>query len=162
MKASLLALALLGAGCRTIETRSASSAPPAVRLGQRTRVWDVRRGEELLGQVILFQERGRCRDSVYFVRNPWSQDLGMIDGLGRAFRYLPHSEEPAWVGSGTIAQGAERILGASDLRLVEHDSALVAPHSGQTDGETFPHADLEPTARPSNAPIAAGGLPQSR
>src|SRR5262245_49062185 len=114
MKSLLLtsALALL-ASCRTTETRGPARAPaPIVRLGTRARTWAVRCGDELVGLVVLFQERGLARDSVYLVRNTWNQDLGLIDGHGRAYRYLPHQGDPAWVGSGTIAGGVERILGA--------------------------------------------------
>ena len=45
------------------------------------------------------------------VRNLYGQDLGWIDHLGRAYRLLPHQEDPAWVGTGTVAGGAEQILG---------------------------------------------------
>lgn len=165
MKLPLLALTLVSAGCRTIETRPVASAPPpTMRIGSRARVWEVRRGEERLGHVVLFQERGLAGDSIFVVRNSWNQDLGLIDGLGRAYRYLPHLEEPAWVGSGTIALGAERILGAPDCTLIELEAEA---DSGPGDAalaadRTAPGAALEPAARPSNAHLADGGLPQSR
>lgn len=165
MKWSLLVLALLGEGCRTIETRSVSSAQqPTVRVGARSRAWEVRRGAERLGQVVLFQERGLVGDSVYVVRNAWNQDLGLIDGLGRAFRYLPHLEEPAWVGSGTITLGAERILGVAECTLVElgGEPEQESGHAALAAGKASDHEALEPSVRPSSAPVADGGLPQSR
>ncbi|HEX6884548.1 MAG TPA: hypothetical protein VF530_14320 [Planctomycetota bacterium] len=165
MNARLLALALLLTGCRTVETRPvASSPPPVLRVGARARVWEVRHGAERLGQVVLFQERGLARDCVYVVRNAWNQDLGLIDGLGRAYRYVPHLDEPTWLGSGTIALGAERILGASDCTLVELGAA---PEGGSEPaalaaGQAPLEEPLAPVARPSNAPAVDGGLPQSR
>lgn len=151
----LLFVLLLGcAGCRTIATSSVASAlAPEVRVGTRERVWEVRSGDEVLGLVVQFQELGRVRDSLYVVRNPWHQDLGMIDGLGRAFRYLPHCEEPVWVGSGTIAAGAREILAsATECELIE----ITEPARASTERST------EPVARPSDAPPSEGGLPQSR
>lgn len=146
---------LLGcAGCRTIATSSVASAlAPEVRVGSRERVWEVRRGDEVLGLVVQFQERGLVRDSLYVVRNLWHQDLGMIDGLGRAFRYLPHCEEPVWVGSGTIAAGAREILGTdAECELIE----IAEPARACAERST------EPAALPSDAPPSEGGLPQSR
>ncbi len=122
MKACAVSLfALFVLGCRTTERRQFSSSPSAApRLGTPERSWEVYCEDELAGRIVLFQEAGAVRDSVYVVRNPWHQDLGLIDGLGRAFRYRPHDLEPAWVGSGTIAQGAERILGLhAPCRLLE-------------------------------------------
>ena len=164
MKFPVFALVLACASCRTIETRSVASAPPpAVRVGERARVWEVRRGTERLGHVVLFQERGLAGDSVFVVRNAWNQDLGLIDGLGRAYRFVPHLEEPAWVGSGPITLGAERILGVDECALVELGTE---PESGPgttalAAGEAPEHDALEPSARPSNAPVSDSGLPQS-
>jgi len=165
MKARWTALALLLSGCRTVETRPVPGAPPPVlRVGARTRAWEVRHGAERLGQVVLFQERGLARDCVYVVRNAWNQDLGLIDGLGRAYRYVPHLDEPTWVGSGTIALGAERILGAADCTLVELETALAGAFEPPAiAAEQVPVDEpLAPVARPSNAPMADDGLPQSR
>jgi len=171
MKALLLTSALaLSLGCRTTETRSLSSATtPVVRVGTRAKSWEVRSAGERLGLVVLFQERGLARDCVYLVRNPWNQDLGLIDGLGRAYRYLPHEEEPAWVGTGTIAIGAQRILGAGgDCELVELDPAL-GPGSGSTEASaarTASDALESPTSATDSTlpepPASDGGLPQSR
>src|SRR5262245_50936294 len=153
MRSALLANVLVLAGCRTIATHEVSSAPlPDVRVGERARCWDVVCSGERVGVVVLFQHSGRVRDSVYVVRNPWQQDLGIIDGLGRAYRYVPHEEEPAWVGSGTVAAGAQRILGASTpCELIE--TAVAAP----------PHESTATRApAPSAEPLPDGGLPQSR
>ena len=153
MKFLLVGAALLScAGCRTTAT-VASSPAPRVRVGTHERTWEVRGGGEPLGLVVLFLEQGLARDSVYVVRNSWHQDLGLIDGLGRAYRYLPHHEEPVWVGSGTIAAGACAILGArSECELIE----LADP------ARAFAAGSMEPVARPADAPPSDGGLPQSR
>lgn len=159
-----LALAL---ACRTTETRSVSSErTPLVRVGTRARTWEVRCGGELLGLVVSFQERGLARDSLYFVRNPWNQDLGLIDGLGRAYRYLPHREEPSWVGTGTITAGAERILdAAAPCELVEV-GPLGEPGPGSEAAnaiEASRHDPLPAADSPhSEAPPPDEGLPQSR
>lgn len=164
MRASApLFLALILAGCRTTETTHhfAGSGEARVRAGARSRTWEVRCGDELAGRIVLFQEQGSVRDSVYIVRNAWHQDLGLIDGLGRAFRYLPHHREPAWVGSGTVVQGAERILGTSSacrlIEVVESAATSVDP-AAQAGATTVPEA---PCAGPPEV-AAEGGFPQSR
>jgi len=158
----LLVTVLLASACRTTSTYEVSSTPtPDIRVGTRARTWDVRCGDELLGSVALFEDRRRHEDSVYVVRNAWKQDLGLIDALGRAFRYLPHREEPVWVGSGTIAAGAQRIFGvARECELVERGESDADPLPG-----TAPAAEPEraqPLADPVDAPPSDAGLPQSR
>jgi hypothetical protein len=58
---------------------------------------------------------------VFVVRNSWRQDLGVIDRLGRAYRFRPHAEEPDWLGTGTVEGGAARILEAASVELQEID-----------------------------------------
>ena len=163
---AVLTTAVLSAGCSTTSIREMSSSPaPRVHVGTHKRTWEVRSGGEPLGLVVLFEDRARAQDSLYVVRNAWHQDLGLIDGLGRAYRYLPHREEPAWVGSGTIADGAQRILGAaSACELFE----LEEPEGRSLPGTTpaAAHESLEPVpqqpAQPSGDAPSDGGLPQSR
>ncbi len=172
MKLALVACALLAsASCTSLETRPVASSPvPAPRVGKRARTWEVRCNDEVLGAVVLFQQRGSVRDSVYVVRNPWNQDLGLIDGLGRAYCYLPHEEEPTWVGSGTIASGAQQILGArSACTLVEvGEQPASGPDprsSAESPGENAPHkpesASFSPDRDPPEGSSPDGGLPQS-
>lgn len=53
------------------------------------------------------------------VRNRYGQELGMVDRLGRAWRRRPHAE-PEWLSTGTVTEGARRILGlSSEAILVE-------------------------------------------
>jgi hypothetical protein len=55
------------------------------------------------------------------VRNPWDQDVGMIDHLGRSWKRVPH-EEDAWLGTGTVLEGVQRILEAGErAHMVELD-----------------------------------------
>jgi hypothetical protein len=167
MKLPFVMLALLGA-CRTVESREPVGTPPArVRVGQKARGWDVVHQGERVGAVLLFQDRGRIGDTVYIVRNAWQQDLGLIDGLGRAYRYLPHHKEPAWIGSGTIELGAERILGLDEeCLLVEVESV---PEAGSkapelAGNEPVPPAEApsDSTPTPASSPAAPDeGLPQS-
>jgi hypothetical protein len=164
--ASLVTLLLLAAGCRTISTREVSSTPtPSVRVGTHARTWEVRSDGVTLGLVVLFEDGRRAQDSLYVVRNTWHQDLGLIDALGRAYRYLPHHEEPAWVGSGTIAAGAQRIIGAAgECELIEVSVPAAGPPPGSAAGATAePREDrAESPVRPSDAHHPDGGLPQSR
>lgn len=168
MRFPFLPLLALAGACRTVETRSAVSPPPAeVRLGQRARAWEVVHGGAKVGTVVLFQDRGRIGDSIYIVRNVWHQDLGLIDGLGRAYRYLPHHREPAWIGSGTIELGAKRILGLEEAcQLVELERIQEAGSSpADVAGNAPGMAVEEPRASvptPASSPAAPDeGLPQS-
>jgi hypothetical protein len=117
----LAALVLLASACRTLEEREPAGADSlVVHRAVPTRAWNALAGGEVVGIVILFEDRGGPQHSLYVVRNPWHQDLGMIDSLGRAYRFLPHGREPAWIGTGSVALGAERILQpAAEVHLVE-------------------------------------------
>lgn len=107
---ALAATALLGA-CRTTETRRpVVSDMPAVRQASAARAWHALTEDDVVGEVVFYRADA-MNDSVYVVRNAFQQDLGLVDALGRAYRYLPHLDEPVWVGSGTVVQGIERILG---------------------------------------------------
>lgn len=167
MKALLTsALALLGAGCHTVSTEVASSPAPSVRVGTRARVWELQRAGDPLGLVVLFHEEGRASNSLYLVRNLWHQDLGLVDGLGRAFRYLPHLEAPVWIGSGTVLAGAQRILevdGACELVELDTADAVALPATASVSLAEGPRHDGEDRASaPADAPPSDEGLPQSR
>lgn len=120
--ASLLVLAGLAlAGCRTTEAkRPLPATPPVVVRSEASRAWDaVSPTGEVVGSVVHFASEVAPEQAVWVVRNGWGQDLGWVDRLGRAYRLLPHHREPAWVGTGTVLQGVERILrseGALELR----------------------------------------------
>jgi hypothetical protein len=158
MKVLPLAAVIL-AGCMTTETRQVSSAAPAiVRLGERARSWQVLHQDEVVGTVVAFREVGLPDDALYVVRNPYGQDLGLIDALGRAYRYLPHHKEPAWVGSGTVLLGAERILDLGPCRLNE-----VGIEGGRSTASPVPASTEPPAPIPADPDpgLPVGGFPQS-
>lgn len=51
------------------------------------------------------------------VQNLFGQDLGLVDSLGRAWRYRAH-EEALWLGSGTIEEGVGWILAREPVILI--------------------------------------------
>lgn len=90
--------------------------------GQALRAWRLLGEEGTLGYAVEFGDEG-SRDAaartVYSVRNPWQQELGTIDGLGRAWRFQPHVEEAQWLTTGTLAEGVRAILDAPEDTLLE-------------------------------------------
>jgi hypothetical protein len=121
-----LALPLVVAACHTTESRTTIGTHEAAepRLGVPTAAWTVHEAGQPahspLGEVVRFEDAGDPPGVMFLVRNRWSQDLGLVDELGRAWRFRPHGAEPEWVGTGTVAQGAGLILGArGDCRLEE-------------------------------------------
>ena len=113
MKSILLALTVSAAltACRTTHTeRLATASPVVVHRATPLRAWQVVDGEKRVGEVVLFETPEEPAASIYVVRNPWQQDLGMIDSLGRAWRYVPHRPDAEWVSTGTVAEGATTIL----------------------------------------------------
>jgi len=121
-------LGTIAGGCRVVSEEAPAGllAARPVKLDVR-RTWEIVRAGEPLGQVVELaadardgQPAARC----FSVRNTLGQELGRIDGLGRAWRHEPFTSEPAWVGSGTLAEGAAAIL-ASDvpIELVELGAA---------------------------------------
>lgn len=79
------------------------------------------------GSVVRYAGPGDSGRLLYAVRNRWSQDIGLIDAMGRAWRRVPHGED-RWLGTGTVLDGARRILDLDDsARLVPVEAA--APRS---------------------------------
>lgn len=128
-----LLFALLG--CRTNE-RTTPLQPEGQSI-QRSPVgthWEVHGpGGALLGHVASFSLSDG--EPHFSVRDPWQQDLGLIDARGRAYRYRPHQEEPEWVGTGTILQGVERILGVKGATLLAIASSPVTEAEPDSEGE---------------------------
>jgi len=110
-----LLLAALGMACRTIETKRPIYRSQAARRASPTRMFEVEHEGIAQGYVVLFEAPPLPEDAVYIVRNMHQQDLGVIDALGRAFRYRPHEKEPTWLGSGSIPRGLQRILNTESL-----------------------------------------------
>lgn len=119
--ASLVSFLGIGSACRTTVSSgpALSASVGELRLASPTQGWEVFHDSEIVGLVVYFRADGPAEDSVYMVRNVWHQDLGLIDAFGRAYRFVVHHEEPAWVGSGSVRQGVERILGLEACELAE-------------------------------------------
>ena len=75
--------------------------------------WKLVDGGRMLGYVVRYATGETHSKTWYSVRNEHSQELGIVDADGRAWRYRAHQREPEWLGSGTVTQGASRILDAS-------------------------------------------------
>lgn len=121
---ALASSAFLAAACTT----TTEVSPVGLELnrpvhGQALRAWRLVGEEGTLGYAVEFgaeNDVDQAARTVYSVRNPWQQDLGTIDGLGRAWRYQPHQEEALWLVTGTLAEGVRAILdAASDAKLEE-------------------------------------------
>lgn len=122
-------LALLAlAACRTTTTSTPPGLAQAVVLrSHAAQAWDVVDGQEVRGSVVRFAEPGAHGRAWFSVRNAWAQEVGIVDVEGRAWRHRPHQPEPEWLGTGTVAAGAARILAAPESsRLVEVEVGRVA------------------------------------
>lgn len=114
------AVPLLAGACRTTHTERFAPPPHArIEEGFAARTWEVLDGSERIGRIVEFQAHERVEDPMFVVQNSWSQDLGMIDGLGRAWRFRPHQREAEWVATGTVVDGAAAILEVAACTLVE-------------------------------------------
>jgi hypothetical protein len=134
---------MLLAGCIVSATQSPPNLDRVVATRMRaTRAWSVERSGESIGSLVRFEEPGSRTKVVYVVRNEWGQDLGLIDALGRAWRWRPHAETPELVGSGTTTDGVARIL--------ESGTSLVLRYVGLAELESpapeHVPAGLAPTA----------------
>lgn len=115
----LLAFAI--GACRTTTTSRTTSSPGVVvTRTAAVRAWEVWDGDHRLGTIVRYEDPTDLARAFYSVRNLDQQDLGLVDLQGRAWRYLPHQREPAWLGTGTVTQGAARILdGDASVELRE-------------------------------------------
>jgi hypothetical protein len=106
-------LLLAGASaCRTTRTET----PPDLGSMTATRSlvtkrWEVREEGELRGLVLELTSQEDAPRIFFLVQNGEQQDLGIVDALGRAWRYRAHAREPDWVSTGTVSQGTRAILG---------------------------------------------------
>lgn len=66
-----------------------------------------------LGAVVRFEEQAASERAFYSVRNPEGQEIGIVDLHGRVWRYRAHETEPEWLGTGTVFEGALKILGGT-------------------------------------------------
>src|SRR5262245_370592 len=124
MRRCLAALLLAAAGalpaCRVTTTeRIARPQEGRVEHGAATRSWNALADGALIGRVVLFEAEDRPEAPVFMVQNELGQDLGLVDSLGRAWRYRPHQRDADWLGTGTVGEGVARILGAETCLLEE-------------------------------------------
>lgn len=95
------------------ETTSRTLPPQAdfdLTRAAATRRWDVFVQAERVGEVVRFDDVEGPR-FFYSVRNTLHQELGLIDARGRTYRYKAHQPEPDWIGTMTVLEGVEKILG---------------------------------------------------
>jgi hypothetical protein len=136
---SALGLAAL-IGCRTTSrTTSAIASEAVVSTGAVSGLWQVLDDGRAVGFLVRFEDESAPEHTFFSVRNERHQELGMIDRLGRAFRYRPHERDPEWLGTGTVLDGTRRILGAGTA-LVEVERA----GAGDADGSAPPPAGEVP------------------
>ncbi len=110
-----LALGAFVVACRTTVSTSPPSTPNAVVTRTvANRAWEVWSASECLGSVVRYEDPADPTRAFYAVRNTEQQDLGVVDLEGRAWRYMAHEHDPAWLGTGTVVQGAARILGGDE------------------------------------------------
>jgi hypothetical protein len=127
----LIALLSLEAACTTTHELSTVNADKAVvqRLDP-AQAWRVMDGEALRGFVVRFVDPKLATRCSYSVRNELQQELGTIDELGRAWRFIPHQREAQWVCTSTLIKGSAELLGASPkahLEEVSMESLRAAP-----------------------------------
>ena len=104
-----LLIAAFAAGCVVTEEErmslAATGGTALIVRSEALRAWKVVENDEDLGSVVLYarpEEEHQPRRQFYAVRNPHGQELGTIDGLGRAWHFVPHQREPDWVTTGTV------------------------------------------------------------
>lgn len=106
----LVLLCTLGSGCKTETQRSAADTQALeAAVSTASRAWELVLAGRVVGVLVEFEERGGSR-RYFSIRNQEQQELGMVDAQGRAWRFVPHSDEPEWLGTGTVLEGASRIL----------------------------------------------------
>jgi hypothetical protein len=95
----------LGPGKQSLTGQEEASAS----VSKPVRAWEMVREGQVLGVVVQFAELAGER-RFYSVRNAQQQELGLVDELGRAWRYRAHITEPEWLGTGTVLDGVRSIL----------------------------------------------------
>ncbi len=101
------------ASCTTLRREQSTIPDSAVRTAKPSVAWEVIEPTgALLGYAVRFDGTGG--DRFFSVRNVWHQELGMVDASGRAWRRRPFTEDPEWLGTGTVAEGVLSILAAPE------------------------------------------------
>lgn len=151
---NLLLVAALASACTTTtHSRTYHGDPVSPTLAVPTRAWRAApAGMEsvTLGYVVQFDPTGDDRDGYWSVRNAYHQDLGLVDALGRAWRFEPHVEGAHLLGSGTVAEGVGSILSAPPVTLIDVGlDSLRAAGPSETNARGSGTA-LEPSANPAD------------
>jgi hypothetical protein len=128
-----LALVLVTPACEVTE----ESAPyygdgGVVTRALPTRAFEIRDQGRKVGSLVRYDEEGSER-FFFSVRNIHDQDLGLVDAQGQAWRRRPFEEDEA-LSSGTVQEGAARILGlAGSVTLfeVDLDGLRATPSAGR-------------------------------
>jgi hypothetical protein len=100
-----------GAGCVETTVERPGASDRGVREVPASGGFEVRAEGALVGQVQRYSNPSDPQQHYFVVMNPWGQELGIVDGLGRVWRRRPHEEEPEAIGSGPLADGVRRLLG---------------------------------------------------
>lgn len=119
--AALLVAGLLAGAASCVETtvERQDLGDARVREVPATGAFDVRHAGASVGQVQRYGDANDPQQHYYVVMNPWGQELGIVDGLGRVWQRRPHESEPEAIGSGSLADGVARLLGlAGGVELV--------------------------------------------
>ncbi len=121
----LLAAALVLSGCITSEvSEPAAATVPPVIVSDATELWRIHEAGVHRGWLVRYTPWGEPQDAFLSVRNPWQQELGMIDGESRWWRFQAHDREPVLIGAGATADGVTAIL-----ELVEAPQLIPSPLS---------------------------------
>jgi hypothetical protein len=112
---ALGAALLTATACRSVTTQQPINIDSAVAThGEPARAWEVLEDGRVVGSLVKYEDAAEPARGFFSVRNVDRQALGIIDLDGRAWRYRPHVKDAEWLGTGTVAQSASRILGCSD------------------------------------------------
>ncbi|MFN0007598.1 MAG: hypothetical protein ACKVXR_06795 [Planctomycetota bacterium] len=122
MRKCLLLLVLSLGACRTTTSQVPDPSTVSVARAVPVRAWELWQEGLLLGSLVRFEETGDGGRAFYSVRNREGQEMGLIDIDGRIWRHRQHERRPEWLGTGTVEEGSERILGGSEkAELIEVD-----------------------------------------
>lgn len=109
------------AGCVTSTTTVGAAQTEAALLAviPAEGAWVVEDEDSFIGSVVRFADQEATDEFIFMVRNPWDQDVGMIDHLGRCWKRIPHAED-AWLSTGTVLEGVRQLLDSGDgTRMTE-------------------------------------------
>ena len=124
----VLLACLAALGCVTERTYSPDGAGTAraVRTVPNA-VWRIQETDgQAIGFVVRFEDPFDPTAQHFSVRDSDHCELGTLDTSGRAWRYRPHEREALYIGGGSVAESAARILGAEAVELyrIALDQAL--------------------------------------